>query len=220
MQQVRFSTVYMGCMLVCVSPQVCISPGVCVCVPTKQTTGPLLVDLAVAPTPSHLNTCVLFILLLGKYCVYSKVRSGSQMMSSQSFLPRSSRMGREQKSNSHTSALGTVDGPASDVAVACTASALLDRVCTPRRRRLCWHATPQLVYLEWLRWVRTLNGLAVAGEMQTTLCETTGASSNEQHRYCAMLSTTVLGAVVYVLMYSAAAVYVIAVLLLLSCQEI
>jgi len=50
----------------------------------------------------------LLILLLGKYCANSNVRSGSQMMSSQIFFPRSSRSGREQKSSSHSVALGIV----------------------------------------------------------------------------------------------------------------
>jgi hypothetical protein len=49
---------------------------------------------------------MLLILLLGKYWVYSNLRSGSQTTSSHTFLPRSSSSGREQKSSSHTSLVG------------------------------------------------------------------------------------------------------------------
>ena len=52
------------------------------------------------------RTCVLLILLFGKYRVYVQLRLGSHMMSSQRFLPRASRMGRDEKSSSHTFAPG------------------------------------------------------------------------------------------------------------------
>jgi len=54
-------------------------------------------------------TSALLILLLGKYCEYSNERSGLHTSSSQTFLPRSSSSGREQKSNSMMSELGTLD---------------------------------------------------------------------------------------------------------------
>jgi hypothetical protein len=54
-------------------------------------------------------TSALLILLFGKYCEYSKERSGLHTSSSQTFLPRSSSSGREQKSNSTISELGTLD---------------------------------------------------------------------------------------------------------------
>lgn len=54
-------------------------------------------------------TSALLILLLGKYCEYSNDRSGLHSRSSQTFLPRSSSNGREQKSSSMMSELGTVD---------------------------------------------------------------------------------------------------------------
>ncbi len=57
-------------------------------------------------------TCVLLILLLGKYRENSKLRVSSQMSSSQTFLPRSSKMGREQKSSCHVLAVGALLAPA------------------------------------------------------------------------------------------------------------
>ena len=75
-------------------------------------------------------TSALLILLFGKYSEYSKLRSGSQMSSSQTFLPRSSSSGREQKSISHTDERGTVLPPAAALvlgwscAVSCAPTAL------------------------------------------------------------------------------------------------
>jgi hypothetical protein len=51
-------------------------------------------------------TSALLILLFGKYCEYSKLRSGLHTRSSQTFLPRSSSNGLEQKSSSMISELG------------------------------------------------------------------------------------------------------------------
>jgi hypothetical protein len=55
-----------------------------------------------------LLTSTLLILLFGKYCEYSNDRSELHISNSQTFLPRSSNSGREQKSNSQTSLVGTL----------------------------------------------------------------------------------------------------------------
>jgi hypothetical protein len=57
------------------------------------------------------STCALLILLLGNQREYTQRRPGLQMSSSQRFLPRLSRMGREEKSSSQSSEVGSdVDG--------------------------------------------------------------------------------------------------------------
>ena len=116
------------------------------------------------PTRCARLTSLLLILLLGMNCAYSKVRCGSQMMSSHTFLPRSSRMGRLQKSSSHTSARGTAllsaagaASPAAASAWLATAaaaggappSAAVRRHC--RRRRLPPPLLPRLLLLLPLR---------------------------------------------------------------------
>lgn len=59
--------------------------------------------------PAYVLTSALLILLLGKYWEYSKDRSGLHINSSQTFLPRSSSSGLEQKSSSMISELGTAE---------------------------------------------------------------------------------------------------------------
>jgi hypothetical protein len=90
------------------------------------------------------RSSALLMRLLGRYCEYSKVRSGSVMRSSQTFLPRSSSRGREQKSSSQTGEVGTAasedgEGGASaagaDAAAASVSGDAAAQANTPRRRR-------------------------------------------------------------------------------------
>ncbi len=59
-------------------------------------------------SPIHSLTSALLILLLGKYWENWNVRPASVISSSHTFLPRSSNKGREQKSSSHSSTVGTL----------------------------------------------------------------------------------------------------------------
>lgn len=80
-------------------------------------------------SPHRVLTSTLLILLFGKYCAYSNERSGLQTSSSQTFFPLSSNKGREQKSSSITSEVGTVDFGLDVLAAvcSCTAAASLQR---------------------------------------------------------------------------------------------
>lgn len=64
------------------------------------------------------RTCVLLIWLLEKKRENSKCRSSSQMSSSHFFLPRSSRIGREQKSSCQALVRGTLLASGAEVASA------------------------------------------------------------------------------------------------------
>mmetsp|Transcript_10757 Transcript_10757/g.18443 ORF Transcript_10757/g.18443 Transcript_10757/m.18443 type:complete len:251 (-) Transcript_10757:55-807(-) len=75
---------------------------VCICARKKRIfCGGLMPSIA-RMASSAFFSCTLLILLFGKYSEYSKVLSGSQMSNSQTFFLRSSKIGREQKSSSHT----------------------------------------------------------------------------------------------------------------------
>lgn len=64
------------------------------------------------------GTCVLLIWLLEKNRENSNCRSSSHMSNSHFFLPRSSSTGREEKSNCHTLARGTLLAAVGDSASA------------------------------------------------------------------------------------------------------
>ena len=70
-------------------------------------TTPRRIELTVRNQLLKLRTCVLLILLLGKYREYCHDPSLEHISNSHLFLPLSSRTGREEKSSSHSREVGT-----------------------------------------------------------------------------------------------------------------
>ena len=60
--------------------------------------------------PSLPRTCVLLMRLLGRYWACTQAPDGSHTSSSHTFLPRSSRTGRDEKSSCHSADVGGVEG--------------------------------------------------------------------------------------------------------------